>query len=102
MDDEDMRPTPYEQRLDRMEAKLDGISEAIATFARVEERQIAAAQRLDRLEVKMDETEKALDIVRLQQISSSQSVKTGERIAWAFMTAITTGVGIWVVELIKR
>lgn len=90
-----------DQTHNTLNQKMDGIVETINTFARVEERQLAASARLDKLEIKLDETEKALDIVRLQQITSAQSIKVGERISWAFITAITTGIGIWVVELLK-
>ena len=104
--------TPYEARLARLEdkldkshdnlnAKMDKISEAISSMARIEERQVAATGRIDRLEFRADEQEKDLDTLKLEHITNKNSIRAGERITWAFVTAFVSGIAVWVTQLMR-
>ena len=49
-----------EERLSRIESKLDQLAEAISSIARVEEKIYASSHRIDRLEFRLDKQEEAL------------------------------------------
>lgn len=74
-------------RLDRIETKLDAVVETLAALARVEERQLAANDRLERFEFRLDEYEKQLKEQNEKMIGQSHSVRIAERIMWALFAA---------------
>lgn len=75
-------------RLNRIEAKLDKLTEAMAMIARVDEKLTAGAARIDRLEYRLDEQETDLDKVKAIVGYNSQSVKIAERFVWILISAI--------------
>lgn len=79
--------TPYEQRLDRIEAKLDKLSEAITTIVRLEEKVVAGNDRIDRLEFRMDHLEATVDNVKMLAQKNDGFIKNSERFIWALITA---------------
>lgn len=76
-------------RLNRIEAKLDKLTEAMAMIARVDEKLVAGAARIDRLEYRLDEQETDLDKVKGIVGYNSQSVKIAERFVWILVSAVT-------------
>ena len=76
-----------EDRLTRIEDKLDALSNAVITLARMEERMITVFKRMDNI----DDQQKVLwdRIVRLDQITNSRGHKLQffERIWWIVFTA---------------
>ena len=79
--------TPYEQRLDRIESKLDKVSEAITNIVRLEERVVAGIDRIDRLEFRIDHIEATLDNVKMISQKNDGFVRNSERLMWAIVTA---------------
>jgi len=75
-------------RLNRIESKLDKLTEAMAMIARVDEKLTAGAARIDRLEYRLDEQEGDLDKVKGIVGYNSQSVKIAERFVWILVSAI--------------
>jgi len=75
-------------RLNRIEAKLDKLTEAMAMIARVDEKLVAGSARIDRLEYRLDEQESDLDGVKSIVGYNSQSVKIAERFVWILVSAI--------------
>jgi len=75
-------------RLNRIESKLDKLTEAMAMIARVDEKLTAGAARIDRLEYRLDEQESDLDKVKGIVGYNSQSVKIAERFVWILVSAI--------------
>jgi hypothetical protein len=67
-----------ESRFDRLEQKIDKLTDAVTKIVRVEEQLISNNKRVDRLELRMDDLE---DDVK----------KPYERIFWVVVTA---GVGL--------
>lgn len=77
-----------EDRLNRIEQKIDKLSEAITMIARVEEKLSANNARVDRLEFRADEQE--IDTDKLKEIVgyNAQSVKVAERFVWILISSI--------------
>ena len=76
-----------EDRLTRIEDKLDKLSHAVVTLARMEERMITVFKRMDNI----DDQQNAMwdRIVKLDQITASRGHKLQffERISWIVFTA---------------
>ena len=75
-------------RLNRIETKLDKLTEAMTMIARVDEKLTAGAARIDRLEYRLDEYEGDLDSVKGIVGYNSQSVKIAERFVWILISSI--------------
>lgn len=75
-------------RLNRIETKLDKLTEAMAMIARVDEKLVAGSARIDRLEYRLDEQESDLDNVKSIVGHNSQSAKVAERFVWLMVSAI--------------
>lgn len=75
-----------EDRLDRMEQKLDKMADAIVCLARMEERMVTIFKRMDtfddtirKIDARMDEQEK-------QAIARGQKIAFAERFFWMVCT----------------
>jgi cob(I)alamin adenosyltransferase len=75
-------------RLNRIETKLDKLTEAMAMIARVDEKLVAGSARIDRLEYRLDEQESDLDNVKSIVGYNTQSAKIAERFVWLMVSAI--------------
>lgn len=75
-------------RLNRIENKLDKLTEAMTMIARVDEKLTAGAARIDRLEYRLDEYEGDLDEVKSVVGYNAQSVKIAERFVWILVSTI--------------
>lgn len=75
-----------EDRLTRVEKKIDTLQEAVVSLARVEERLVTVFNRQQTIEQKVN----AMDL-KLQQISPS--VNFGERVFWIIIVAGATVIG---------
>lgn len=72
-----------EDRLSRVERKIDTLQEAIVSLARVEERLVTVFNRQSLIESKVDGIETKLDTVS-QQVASA---RTTERFIWIVIAA---------------
>ena len=80
-----------EDRLQRMEDKIDRMSQAIIAMARMEERMITVFKRLDAF----DETAKKID-ARMDE-AEKQAIARGQKIAFAerlFRMVLSGAVGL--------
>ena len=77
-----------EDRLNRIEQKIDKLSEAITMIARVEEKLSANNARVDRLEFRADEQEADTDKLKEIVGYNAQSVKIAERFVWILISSI--------------
>lgn len=80
--------TDYSVRLNRIETKLDKLTEALTMIARVDEKLTAGSLRVDRLEYRLDEQENDLDKIKEIVGYNSQSVKVAERFVWILVSAV--------------
>jgi uncharacterized coiled-coil protein SlyX len=78
-------------RLDRLEVKIDKMSEALSMLARVEEKIHSANGRIDRLEYRADEQERDVDNIKGVVGYNQQHVKNMERFVWLI---VSTAVGV--------
>ena len=78
----------YSVRLNRIEAKLDKLTEAMSMIARVDEKLVAGAARIDRLEYRLDEKESDIDNLKSVVNYNAQSVKIAERFVWILVSAV--------------
>lgn len=82
-----------EQRLNRIEEKLDGVSEMLGQLARIEERATGLETRLNRHEYRLDVIE---GLQRDQSKELSEHVGKGhvwERAAWIVLAAVLSAMG---------
>jgi|TARA_R110000796_G_scaffold40008_1_gene99304 uncharacterized coiled-coil protein SlyX len=66
------------RRFDRLEVKIDKLTDVLTSVARVEEKMVGADARLKRHEFRLDEGEKKLEEIAEQVATNSQVVKVGQ------------------------
>ena len=76
-----------DDRIARIEAKLDGIGEALVALARMEERMITLFNRMDRLDNDQDEQSKRIRRVEDHVGSNGQMIRFVERVFWIVAAA---------------
>lgn len=79
-----------EQRLERMERKLDEVGQAIVALARMEERMITLFKRMDNLDQGQAEQGRRLTLVENRTGSSAQTLRFAERVFWIVLAAVVT------------
>ena len=75
-------------RLNRIDTKLDKLTEAMTMIARVDEKLSAVNARTDRLEFRLDEYEDDLDNIKGIVGYNTQTVKIAERFIWILISSI--------------
>ena len=68
-----------DNRLSRMEEKLDKLSEAVISTARIEERMISVFKRLDRVDEGFNKSDKRMDELEQTSIRRCQNIAFAER-----------------------
>lgn len=76
-----------EQRLERIESKLDKVSYSVADFARIEERLLSAFKRLERHERQIDRHSDDIKTLTSSVLTNSRTLHFGERMFWIMVTA---------------
>jgi len=76
-----------EKRFDRVELKLDQLSETVAVLARIDERLVSSHKRLDRHEVRLDLLESDIRVTERAMAKVSGKNMVGERMAWIVFSA---------------
>ena len=84
-------------RYDRLEKKIDKLTDAVTAIARVEEKILASNMRLDRAEFRLDKQEDDLDIISKIARSNLGSVAFGDKLFWLGAGAVVS-VGVWLVR----
>ena len=67
--------------------KIDRLSEALVSMARIEERVTTVLKQTDRFMDRLDKMEERLEIVELQSNLNKKSVTSTERVIWILVTA---------------
>ena len=83
-----MSEQSQEARLQRIENKLDKLSEAFTILARVEEKIMSSNTRIDRLEFRADEAERDVDKIKGIVGYNQQTVRQVERFAWILVSSL--------------
>lgn len=89
--------TMEDQRLDRIEIKLDKLTEAVTAIARVEEKIHASSQKIDRLEYRLDVNEGELDNLKSIVAQNAFTVKASERFFWIVFSAFVS-LGVYFLQ----
>lgn len=75
-------------RFDRLEQKIDKLTDAVTKIVRVEEQLISNNKRVDRLEIRVDKNETDIDNVALLVRENKGVVKFGEKLFWIIATGL--------------
>lgn len=81
-----------DQRLERIEEKLDKLSDTVSDLARIEERMLSVFKRLDRHEKRLDDQEDDLRTLSNNVIINSKTTTSIERLFWVIITATASAV----------
>ena len=76
-----------EYRIEKIEATLDRLVEAISQIAVVDERLISLFKRMERFEKRLDEQEDELREIKETVIVNSKLITSTERIFWIAVSA---------------
>jgi hypothetical protein len=77
-----------EKRFDRIEHKLDQLSETVAILARIDERLVSSHKRLDRHEMRLDMLEGNIRDTEQVIAKSAGKGMIAERAAWVIFAAL--------------
>jgi len=75
-----------DERLSRVEDKIDKLSEAVIEMARVEERVVSAFKRMDTIVEYQGKMDDRLDEMERQALVSGQKIAFAERFFWMICT----------------
>ena len=85
-----------DQRLSRMEDKLDKLSEAVVYMARMEERMVSVFKRMDSMNDAYKRFDERMDKLEELSIKRGQTIAFAERLFWILVTACAGLVFMWV------
>ena len=86
-----------EDRLNRIEQKLDRLVDVVESIARVEEKMAANDSKLNRLEFRMDGLEGELDEVNRIARDNSGVAKFADKIFWLFVGGLVS-LAMWAMK----
>lgn len=79
-----------DSRFDRIEKKLDDMSEAIVSLARMEERMLSLFKRMDHYDSVQREISQRVSVVETGQGINGQTLRFAERVFWIVVAAGVT------------
>lgn len=85
-------------RLDRIEEKIDKLSEAMIALARAEERLMSIEANNSQQYQRMNRFSEKLDALENQVMESQRTTNTINKVVWI---AVVAGVGAYIAESIK-
>lgn len=87
-----------DDRLERIEKKLDHLSEAVVSLARMEERMITLFNRMDRYELAQDKIDEKLAAVEKTSVSRGAIFRVVDKATW-IVVGITVAL---IIEIFAR
>jgi len=84
-------------RFDRLETKIDKLTEAVTAVVRVEEKLLANDKRVDRLEYRADMIEANVDEIDKLARDNSGVAKFADKMFWIIVGGIVS-FSVWVVR----
>lgn len=76
-----------DNRLERIERKLDQMSEAVVALARVEERMVTVFKRMSTLDEEHSQHNQRLTVVENKVGNNGQMLRFAERVFWILLAA---------------
>jgi len=86
-----------EDRLNRIEQKLDRLVDVVESIARVEEKMAASDGKLNRLEFRMDKMEGDVDEVNKIARDNSGVVKFADKVFWIVIGGMVS-LAVWAMK----
>lgn len=87
-----------EKRLDRIEEKIDKLSEAMVLIARTDEKLVAMEQKYGAQYERMNRFSTKLDEIEKQVILNAQVSRNISTLFWILVTAVTGGVATMIIQ----
>jgi tetrahydromethanopterin S-methyltransferase subunit G len=87
-----------EKRLDRIEEKIDKLSEAMVLIARTDEKLVAMEQKYGAQYERMNRFSTKLDEIERQVILNAQVSRNISTLFWILVTAVTGGVATMIMQ----
>ena len=87
-----------EKRLDRIEEKIDKLSEAMVLIARTDEKLVAMEQKYGAQYERMNRFSTKLDDIERQVILNAQVSRNISTLFWILVTAVTGGVATMIMQ----
>jgi hypothetical protein len=87
-----------EKRLDRIEEKIDRLSEAMVLIARTDEKLVAMEQKYGAQYERMNRFSAKLDDIERQVILNAQVSRNISTLFWILITAVTGGVATMIMQ----
>ena len=87
-----------EKRLDRIEEKIDKLSEAMVLIARTDEKLVAMEQKYGAQYERMNRFSTKLDDIERQVILNAQVSRNISTLFWILVTAVTGGVATMLMQ----
>ena len=80
------------KRLDKLEDKIDKLSEAVIAIARIEERVTTVLKQNDRFIARLDRLEDRVEVVEQTTKLNKKDVSNGERVFWIVFSAVIAAI----------
>jgi hypothetical protein len=87
-------PSQHEGRLDRIEAKLDQVAEAIIALARVEERTVAIQEMINGVRIEQNEMDGRVRELEKTSAKQGGGLSVYERAFWVILATIGGAITI--------
>jgi len=86
-----------DSRFDRLEKKIDKLTDAVTKIVRVEEKLVAHDQRVDRLEKRVDRNEDDIDTLAQMVRENKGVAKFADKLFWVIIGGLV-GLGFWMMR----
>lgn len=86
-----------DSRLDRLEDKIDKLTEAVTSIARVEEKILASNHRIENLEARVAKNEDDIDNIADLARANGGALKFIEKFSWLIIGAAITAASKYLV-----
>lgn len=80
------------KRLEKLEDKIDKLSEAVIAIARIEERVTTVLKQNDRFIARLDRLEDRVELVEQTTKLNKKDVSNGERVFWIVFSAVIAAI----------
>jgi predicted nuclease with TOPRIM domain len=80
------------KRLEKLEDKIDKLSEAVIAIARIEERVTTVLKQNDRFIARLDRLEDRVELVEQTTKLNKKDVSNGERAFWIVFSAVIAAI----------
>ena len=88
----DVQLVDVETRLDKFEAKLDSINDALISLARIEERVTTILKNNERMHTEVNDLDERVGDLEQQSAVQGFTLSKGERLFWIVLTFLVSAI----------